>query len=679
MIPAILLIPAAVYAGVKLFGKYKEKLSEESFESQESSKMDKNVNDESQQDISLQVREQKIASKYQKEIDNKFSLSLATLGLNAFGLAVYPPLTIISLPVLIYLCSSFIKNAYEDIVNKKKVGISTMDAVISIAVLSLGYWFACSLYCSLFFFSQKVLLKTQNRSKQNLVNLLGEQPRFVWIMVEDVEVEIPFSQLKEGDLVVIGAGEMIPIDGTITHGIASIDQHCLTGESIFVEKSVDDNVFASSIVLSGKIHVKVEKTGQKTIAGQISDVLNQTVNYKSDIEWRGEDIADKSALPTLLVCAMSLPLIGPNRTVAIQCGYFGYNMRILSPLSLLNYLNLTTQKGILVKDGSALESLTQVDTIIFDKTGTLTHEIPNVKTIHQFGEYSEDDLLRWAAMAEYKQKHPVAQAILNEAEIRGLTLSVQENSTFEIGYGIQAWTDNHLIHVGSMRYMQMEQISVSSEIEDIENNCYEEGYSLVYVAIDKKLSGAIEIHPTVRSEAKSIIAALKKRQISTYIISGDHEKPTKRLAERLGINHYFSETLPKDKADIVVQLQKSGKKVCFIGDGINDSIALKKANVSISLNGASTIATDNAQIILMDESLSQLDYLLNLADSMDANMRRNLTASIVPGIVIIGGVFFLNFGIVTATLIYNLGLLAGLVNTSLPLKDLKNTHNKKNE
>ena len=276
------------------------------------------------------------------------------------------------------------------------------------------------------------------------------------------------------------------------------------------------------------------------------------------------------------------------------------------PISVLNFLQMTSQEGILIKDGRALELLSEVDTIVFDKTGTLTEEQPHVGAIYTCHSINENELLTYAAAAEYKQTHPIARAIQQEALNRELRLPEIEKTTYEIGYGLKVRLNEKVVLVGSKRFMEMSEITIPSEINAIQQQCNEHGYSLVYVALDGQLAGAIELHATIRPEAKHIISELRQRGFEIYIISGDHEKPTKKLAQEVGIEHYFAETLHENKATLIEALQKEGKAVCFVGDGINDSIALKKANVSVSLRGASTIATDTAQIVLMNENLTQL-------------------------------------------------------------------------
>jgi Cu2+-exporting ATPase len=214
--------------------------------------------------------------------------------------------------------------------------------------------------------------------------------------------------------------------------------------------------------------------------------------------------------------------------------------------------------------------------------------------------------------------------------------------------------------------MEMEGIPIPPEISILQEEGMEQGHSLVFIALNDQLAGAIELYPTIRPEAKQVIAQLKQRELSMYIISGDHEQPTRKLAQKLGIENYFADTLPEDKANLIAQLQQEGKVVCFVGDGINDSIALKKSQVSISLRGASTIATDTASIILMDSHLNQLDHLFGIAESFNANMKNNLNLSIVPGFMCLGGVFFLNFGIVTTILLYDASLLVGVWNAMSP-------------
>lgn len=612
-------------------------------------------------------------SEVEQEVNRYLAISSISLGLASAGMLFYPPLAFLSAVGIAYGSLPILRDAYDSLVQEKKFGIAGLASMAAITLLATGYYFAASLGYTLYFLSEKLLIRTQDHSKKGMMSIFFEQPRFVWVKKDGVELQMPFEQLKVDDIVVVNAGELIPIDGIITEGNASIDQRMLTGESQPAEKGVGDAVFASTIVLSGQIEICVEKAGASTVAAQIGHILNNTLDFKSSVELKGQEIADKSALPTVALAILALPIAGKVAALAVLNACAGETIRLVAPIGLLNFLQIASDQGILIKDGRALELLNDVDTIVFDKTGTLTEEMPHVGAIHTCHALSEDELLTFAAAAEYKQTHPIARAIQQEALQRALDLPKIDDATYEIGYGLNVTIKEKVVLVGSKRFMVMSEITIPPEIDAIQQECNEHGYSLVYVALDGQLAGAIELHATIRPEAKQIISELRQRGLEIYIISGDHEKPTKKLAQELGIEHYFAETLPENKAQLIEELQKEGNAVCFVGDGINDSIALKKANVSVSLRGASTIATDTAQIILMDGSLKSLVQLFDIATEMEQNMKGNLLATIVPSVVTIGGAFFLHFGVLSAIWLYNVGLLAGVANAMRPMITYKRT------
>jgi len=315
------------------------------------------------------------------------------------------------------------------------------------------------------------------------------------------------------------------------------------------------------------------------------------------------------------------PFVGLTGTAALFCSNFLINMRILSPLGMLNFLHRASREGALIKDGRSLQTLAQADTVVFDKTGTLTLEQPRVRNIHTFGGTDEDRVLSLAATAEYRQTHPIALAILEEAGARGLNAAEIDEANYKIGYGITVKTGGHEVRVGSQRFMETEETDLPDTFADMSEQSHEQGCSLVCVAADDRLIGAIEMEPAIRPEAEEVIRKLRRHRMTFYIISGDHETPTRKMAEKLGIDHYFAQVLPGDKAELVGKLQEQGRKVCFVGDGINDSIALKKADVSVSMLGASTIATDSAQIVLMDRTLRKLPDLFDISRGFQENMK----------------------------------------------------------
>jgi Cu2+-exporting ATPase len=603
----------------------------------------------------------------EKEINRDISIAISSLGFAGASYIISPSLGLISLIGNIYLTIPSVKVAYSSLKDERTVNIDTLSVITMVIGLGMHYYVWCSIANILYVTSKKLLLKIKDDSQKSLIDVFKNRPRSVWILIDGVEVQKPFSSLKTGDIVVIGAGETLPADGYVTYGMASVDQHILTGESQPVEKGEGDEVFASTVVLMGKIYIQVLKTGEETTVEQIGQLLNRTAHFKTNLQLRAETLTDKTVLPTLIVGTLSLPFIGPMGTAALLNAHFGYRMLVIAPIGILNFFHIMSQKGLLVKDGRILELLGKIDTLVFDKTGTLTENQPHVGKIHICGEYGENDILAIAAAAEHKQTHPVALAILKEAQMHALAIPPTEEVEYKVGYGIKVMIKGQLIRVGSIRFMETEDIKIPLLIQSQLKSWHKEGNSVIMVAVDNKLIGVIELVPTIRPEAKATIQALKKRQIkSVYIISGDHEMPTRKLAESLGVD-YFAETLPQNKADIIKQLQASGKMVCYVGDGINDAIALKQANVSVSLRGASTAATDTAQVILMHEKLDQLCQLFEFSQGFESNLKSSFTAIILPSLLGGFGAFFLHFSIIQTILLKQVGLVAGLTNTMLPL------------
>ena len=594
-------------------------------------------------------------------------VAFACLVVASVGKLFYPPLMVLSLPGLLYTAYPFVKSGIDDLRIKRKVTASTLDLVSIPTVILMGNFFAASLAVALLSLSQAVLKRTEERSMRSIVNVFGRQPAKVWALVGDTEVEILFTDVRAGDVLVVAAGQMVPADGVIVRGDASVDQRMLTGESQPSEKMLGDEVFAGSILLAGQVWVEVKRAGEATVAAQIGEILTETAAFKQTFESRSQQLSDRWSLPTLAVAGVALPFYGVGGSIAVLLSSLGYNLRIVGPLSMLNFLRLAAQQGVLVKEARALELLPQIDTVVFDKTGTLTLEQPRVVQVHLCGEWTADELLRCAAAAESRQSHPIARAIVEAAQERGLALPSIAEARYEVGYGIKVELEERVVRVGSERFLQREQIEVPAAVSELCSSAHALGHSWVLVAVDDQVAGAIELAPTLRPGARQIIESLHGRGLSLYILSGDQEQPTRHLAQLLGIEQYFANMLPEHKADKVRQLQAAGRRVCFIGDGINDAIALQQADLSISLRGASTIATDTAQIVLMDGALDQLIDLFVLAERYKRNMRSNYVASMAPGLAVIGGVFLLHFGVVTSIMLYNVGLIGGVVNSMWPL------------
>ena len=614
------------------------------------------------------------ANASEKKLDRNINLSIGLMGLSLIGTWFYAPLLPVAGAGALYIFHPVFQKLSQNL-KKGRISTELLEIIGIVSFLMTGYYFLATFITFLSLLNLKLLARTEEHAHKQLINIFSQKRQSVWVIREGAEVEISLEAVQMQDIVVVNAGEIIPVDGTITEGLASVDQHSLTGESQPVEKDVGGKAFAATLVLSGRILIQVENTGSNTNAAKIGQILQQTEEYKESLRLRGKHIADSFIAPTLIVSGLTLPLFGSSAAMAILWSGFGYNMKLFGPISVLNFLHIMAKNGILIKDGRSLEMLQQIDTLVFDKTGTLTMEQPQLSHLHPLQSFDEETLLTYAAAAEYRQTHPIAKAILTAAEQRGLDLPVIEEAAYQVGYGIEVKIDTTVLQVGSARFMQQKGVHVPKEIQKLKTQCDAKGHSLVYVAVNDNLAGVLELQPSIRPEAKEIINYLKAQGISLYIISGDQEQPTRRLAQELGIENYFAETLPDKKAELIAGLRDSGKFVGYIGDGINDAIALKQANVSISLRGASTAATDTAQIILMDGNLIKLKSLFEISKSFEANMRNNYLTSIIPGVICLGGVFLFHMGVVGGLVVYFTAKMIGLTNSMLPLVKYENKDN----
>ncbi len=619
----------------------------------------------------------------EKQVNHYLKVNTVAIATTLVGY-VYYPAKLISLGLISYSTVPILKNAEKSLLVEKRVKNDLLNSIVSVVCIGTGQYFTAALVAGLYHLGDKMVIKTQDRSKAMINDVFQQQPNKVWLLTQDgTEVETAIEIVQVNDIIVVNTGNIVPVDGKVVEGAAMIDQHALTGESVLAEKIVGDQVFATTLVISGRILVKLEYAGIDTTAAKVCDILKHTASYKTSIQSRSEKLADKVAVPLMGVAGMLLPIIGILPATALLYSSPGNSIKTFASLQTVNYLIFLSKQGILVKDGRALEELRKVDTVLFDKTGTLTIEQPTVGKIIICDELTETQVLSYAAAAEHKLTHPIARAILKHAEDNELATIPVENAHYQIGYGMTVHKENAIIQVGSLRFMDMEGISVPSIIKQTQADWHRQGHSLVAVAVNKHIKGAIEIKPQLRPEIKTMLYNLRQHKVKHIgIVSGDHKQPTQKLAQELGMDSYFYDVLPQEKATIVENLQKQGKTVCFVGDGINDTIAIKQANVSISFSDASAITADLAQIVLMDGNVSHLPVLFEVAENLSTDTKRILamlgstatlssTGAVFLQMRVIGAIGLqvaenvMGFGYAMRPL--KSGSLAGTFNSTLPL------------
>src|SRR5208337_4537616 len=315
----------------------------------------------------------------------------------------FPPLLPAAAAVFAYTSIPTFKEARNVLFKEKRLGVDVLDAIVVVGCLGTMSIFPGAVLCWCLSFGRVLVKRTQDNSKKLLLNAFGKQPRYVWLYSNGVEVQVSLDKLQKDD-------------GNVVEGMSIIDQHALTGESTPAEKGVGDRVFASTLMVAGKVYVSVETSGSDTASAKISQILNDTAGYKLSSQHKGERLADKAVIPTLTIGAVGMATMGPAGAVAVLNSDFGTGIRMAAPLAMLSSLALCANKGILVKDGRALELMNEVDTVLFDKTGTLTRECPEVGRVIAAGGFAPDQILGYAAAAERKFHHPIAQAVLNKAK-----------------------------------------------------------------------------------------------------------------------------------------------------------------------------------------------------------------------------------------------------------------------
>jgi Cu2+-exporting ATPase len=492
-----------------------------------------------------------------------------------------------------------------------------------------------------------------------------QPPATVWQIVNGVETKVEFHDLAVGDVIVVTAGEAVPVDGQVTDGEGAIDQHLLTGESALSEKTAGDMVLANTLLVSGRLEIQIEKAGKETAAAQIGEILIRASGADMESTARTEQFVDKLTPFLVLSGGVAFAMQGLAGPIAIFNS--GLTTPLMSgPLNMLTFLNIASEQGILIKDGRSLERLRKIDTVIFDKTGTLTMEDPRLMAVLVCDGWTEREVLSTAAMAEHRQSHPIARAILAAAAEEGIEPAIPETAAYSMGMGVRVETDGCSVSVGSSRFLDRQGIVLPAETDVWREEVEAVGGSLVFVAVNDVCAGAVRLEVQLRPETDSLIAALKARGMRIYILSGDARRPTEHLGDILGVDGVFAEVLPTDKQTVIEDLQAQGRRVCFVGDGLNDALALRQADVSISIRGATTLATDSAQIVLMSFTLSPIEALFDLGKAFEHNFSRTLRFAFIPAGTVVGGVMFFGLGVPAAVMLFSVGIVSSVASALAP-------------
>lgn len=509
---------------------------------------------------------------------------------------------------------------------KRKLEVSVLDATaIAVSVIRRDFDTAGS---TMFLLGIGELLEewTHKKSVDDLARTMSLNVSKVWLKTETQQILVSVSDIKVGDEVVVHMGNVIPFDGTVTEGEAMVNQSSLTGESVPVEKDAGGTVYAGTVVEAGELTIQVNAIEGEGRYDRIVHMIEETEKLKSAMEGKAVHLADRLVPYTLGGAFLTYLLTrNVNKMLSVLLVDFSCALKLAMPIAVLSAIREARLYNINVKGGKYLEAMAEADTIVFDKTGTLTKATPTVVDVVSFDGTDPDELLRIAACLEEHFPHSMANAVVEAAEAKGLEHEEMHTKVeYIVAHGIATTVDGKKTIIGSRHFVfEDEECQVPEGKEDLFNNLPAH-HSHLFLAVEKMLVGVICIEDPIREEAADVIQKLRDAGFwKVVIMTGDSERTAASVANTLGVHEYYSEVLPEDKANFVLDQKALGRKVVMIGDGINDSPALSAADVGIAISDGSEIAREIADITIGADDLYQIVTLKKLSDALVKRITRN--------------------------------------------------------
>lgn len=485
---------------------------------------------------------------------------------------------------------------------------------------------------------------TRKKSMASLADELALRVDSVWVRRGDGNVKIALRDVTKEDVVVVHAGNAIPVDGIVVDGDGSVNQASMTGEPLPVHRMKGGTVFAGTVLEDGELMIRPTGVGDGTRLQQIVRFIENSEAAKAGIEGKALKWADR-IVPYHFLLAGLVWLVTRDfaRMASVLMVDFSCALRLATPLAILTAMRTGTQRGVVVKGGKYLEALAEVDTVVFDKTGTLTASAPKLSDVVTLDDaHDADDLLRLAACLEEHFPHPVGRAVVHAAEAKGLAHTIEAHDAkieYVVAHGIASSVEGERVVLGSRHFVEEDE-GISVEVgHEAAERLAREGKSILYLAVGGRLAGLLGIEDPIREEAKSVIAALHERGVKeVWMLTGDDERTARVVAEKLGIDHYRAGILPADKAAVVAALKEKGAKVLMVGDGVNDSPALSASDVGVTLRDGADIAQEVADVVLSENTLEGLPVAMDLGKAAMARIRQNFVASVgLNGVFLAGG------------------------------------------
>ena len=466
---------------------------------------------------------------------------------------------------------------------------------------------------------------SQNKTKEAIKKLVTVTPDKAYLKENDKIKEITLDEIKKDDILVCHPGEKIAADGTIVSGEAHLDESFITGESSPLKKSLNDKVITGSINYDGYIEYKAEKFGKNSAISEIVKLVTEASSDKSKIETLADKISGYFVIIVIILATITFLLhLLTGNSFGASLNYFvtvlvvacPCSLGLATPVAIIISEGLCASHGLVIKKSSAFETANKIKAIIFDKTGTLTYGKPRISEIINYTDKSDDEILKLVSSAEIKSSHPLSTAFKNFLENHNLKPYDSSDFKNTPGKGIEATVNSQKLIIGSSSFLKENKIKIPKN--KIKNN------TLIYVSINGKLSAVISISDVIRKEAKEVIEKLNSQGIQTIMLTGDNSAVAKAISSSLNIKEYYASQTPKDKAQVIQKLKEKYGYIMMCGDGINDSIALTKADIGLSLKGASDIAINCADVILIKDDLTGILNLLNVSKKTFRKIKQNL-------------------------------------------------------
>ncbi|MCG8425902.1 MAG: heavy metal translocating P-type ATPase [Chromatiales bacterium] len=464
--------------------------------------------------------------------------------------------------------------------------------------------------------------KTERQSDHMLRRLLRPEPTLAWVERDEVLIQIPDDEIQAGERIQVGVGERIPVDGLILDGAALVNQSAITGESVPVRKEVMDRVIAGSVVEDGRLRIEARHVGDETTTARIAKFINDSLDNGSETQRLAEKLADKRVYLTLGTGGLVYLLTGEERRLeSVFLVDYSCALKLGTPLAFKSGMYRAASEGILLKGGEAIEQLAGVDTVVFDKTGTLTYSDLQVTDVVVLDEerWPRERLLAITASIEEHATHPIAEAIVRKAKEERLNHIEHGEVDYLVAHGMSCPVNDDRLLIGSRHYLE-EHEGISFDLfEDQIRTLSAEGKTLLYVGTEVEAIGMIALRDTVREDARQVLEGLRSLGVQHLVmLTGDHRARAEAMAKELGIDEVFAEKIPEEKAGVLEQLRAEGRKVGFVGDGVNDGPALVAADVGIAMSRGAELARATADVVLLEDELS---LLANAVDVSQRTMR----------------------------------------------------------